>query len=269
MKISVFYQHICEAAEQTGRSLQDILSEVRGMGIQYIETDLDDMLRDEGYIARLKGSDLEVSSIYAFYDFVHNIDRGRMMQHTQKAVEAGCGRIMMIPGFYTSEDKAVRQDEREKMLAGMAELCALAEENGIVPMIEDFDAGTSPIADAEGMLWYLDRIPSLRVAFDTGNFMYSARSEPDAFEILRHKIVHVHCKDRSLDVKQGCGFTKALDGRLLYPAAVGSGCVKMAEIVDALESSGFDGIYAIEHFGADDQLGYIKKSAEWLKGRAK
>lgn len=268
MKISVFYQHICEAAEQTGRPLQDILSEVRGYGIQYIESDLDDILRDEEYIARLNSADLKVSSIYAFYDFVHNIDSGRMIQHIQKATEAGCGRIMIIPGFYTDGDRSVRE-EREKMLCGMAELCKMADEKGIVPMIEDFDSDTSPIADAEGMLWYLERIPSLRVAFDTGNFMYSAKSEWDAFKMLRDKIVHVHCKDRCFDVKQNCGFTKAVDGRLLYPAAVGSGCVKMGEIVDSLESGGFEGIYAIEHFGADAQMEYIKKSAEWLKGRAK
>lgn len=269
MKLSVFYQHICEAAEQTGRPLQDILTEIRCMGIQYVESDLDDILRDEEYIARLNSADLKISSIYAFYDFVHNIDSGRMAQHIQKAVDSGCGRIMIIPGFYTDEDKSVREDEREKMLCGMAALCKMAEDNGIVPMIEDFDADNSPIADGEGMLWYLDRIPSLRVAFDTGNFMYSAKSEWDAFKMLRDKIVHVHCKDRCLDIKQNCGFTKAVDGRLLYPAAVGSGCVKMREIVDALESSGFEGIYAIEHFGADDQLGYIKSSADWLKGRAK
>lgn len=268
MKISVFYQHICEAAEQTGRSVPDILREVRGYGIGYVEADLDDMLRDGGYIARLAAADLRVSSVYAFYDFVNNADRGRMALHIQKAEEAGCGRIMIIPGFYSSVEKSVRENEREKMLEGMRELCALAEQKGIVPMIEDFDAETSPISDAEGMLWYLERIPSLRVAFDTGNFMYSGRSEAEALGLLRGRTVHVHCKDRSLEAKQGCGFTRATDGRLLYPASVGSGCVKMAEIVGALESGGFDGIYVIEHFGAEDQLRYIKSSAEWLMGRA-
>lgn len=269
MKISVFYQHICEAAEQTGRPLEDILSEVRGMGIQYIEADLDDILRDDDYVARLKRAGFNISSVYAFYDLVHDNSRGRMTQHIQKAAEADCGRIMIIPGFYSSEDIAVREDEREKMLRGMREICGLAEKKCIVPMIEDFDSAASPIADAEGMLWFLERIPSLRVAFDTGNFMYSAKSETEAFQMLRDKTVHVHCKDRCLDIKQNCGSTTAVDGRTLYPAAVGDGCIKMAEIVDVLESSGFDGIYAIEHFGADDQLKYIKESAEWLKGRAK
>lgn len=269
MKISVFYQHICEAAEQTGRALEDILSEVRGYGIEYVEADLDDMLRDDGYIARLKGADLQISSVYAFYDLVHNIDRERMAVHIQKAAEADCGRIMIIPGFYTDEDKMLRENERDIMFSGMKVLCALAEEKGIVPMIEDFDSETSPIADAEGMLWYLERIPSLRVAFDTGNFKYSGKSELEAFGMLRDKIVHVHCKDRSLDEKQSCGFTKAVDGRLLYPASAGSGCIKMADIVDALEGSGFEGIYVIEHFGADDQMQYIKSSAGWLRGRAK
>lgn len=265
----MFFQHIYEASEQTGRPLGDILSEVHGYGIDFVEADLDDILRDNEYLERVKNAGMKLSSIYAFYDFVHNIDRERMTLQVEKAAEAGCGRIMIIPGFFTNQDKTVRENEREKMLSGMREICSLAEEKGIVPMIEDFDLDTSPIADAEGMLWYLERIPYLRVAFDTGNFMYSARSELEAFEMLRDKIVHIHCKDRSLDVKPSCGFTRAVDGRLLYPAAVGDGCIKMSEIVSALESSGFDGIYAIEHFGADNQLEYIRNSAEWLKGRAK
>ena len=136
-------------------------------------------------------------------------------------------------------------------------------------MIEDFDDEKSPIADAEGMLWFLERIPSLRAAFDTGSFMYSARSETEAFKQLQKKIVHIHCKDRSLDEKMGCEFKLTIDGKKLYPSPVGFGCVKMAEIVDALENDGFDGIYTIEHFRANNQAEYIKCSTEWPKGRAK
>lgn len=269
MKISVFYQHITEASQQTGRPAQDILHELSSYGIGYVEADLDDILRDGSFIPRVKNAGMQISSIYGFYDFANSSGRGRTELHIEKALDAGCKKIMIIPGFYPSEDSDIKEAERERMLDGMKELCALAEKNGIVPMIEDFDDAKSPIADAEGMLWFLERIPSLRVAFDTGNFMYSARSETEAFMLLRDKIVHVHCKDRCLDEKQHCEYKLTVDEKKLYPSAVGFGCVKMAEIVDALENDGFDGIYTIEHFGADDQTEYIKSSAKWLKGREK
>ena len=39
----------------------------------------------------------------------------------------------------------------------------------------------------------------------------------------------------------------------------------MKEIIASLEARGYDGIYTIEHFGAEDQLMYIKRSAEFLE----
>ena len=39
-----------------------------------------------------------------------------------------------------------------------------------------------------------------------------------------------------------------VDGKAMYPAPVGSGCIKMKEIIASLEARGYDGIYTIEHF---------------------
>ena len=51
----------------------------------------------------------------------------------------------------------------------------------------------------------------------------------------------------------------------MYPAAVGCGDIKMSEIISELESGGYGGIYVIEHFGAENQLEYMKKSADFLR----
>ncbi|MNN71351.1 hypothetical protein D3C81_1872760 [compost metagenome] len=40
----------------------------------------------------------------------------------------------------------------------------------------------------------------------------------------------------------------------------------MKNIVTELLKSGYDDTFAIEHFGAEDQLAYMKQSAEWLLG---
>lgn len=116
------------------------------------------------------------------------------------------------------------------------------------------------------MMWFAERIPQLMITFDTGNFMYSGQSELDAFGLLKDRIVHVHCKDRSLIEKPHCEMKMTVDGKAMYPAPVGSGCIKMKEIIASLEARGYDGIYTIEHFGAEDQLMYIKRSAEFLDG---
>ncbi|MNW22304.1 hypothetical protein D3C71_2237060 [compost metagenome] len=55
----------------------------------------------------------------------------------------------------------------------------------------------------------------------------------------------------------------------MYASPAGSGCIPMKEIVTELLKSGYDDTFAIEHFGAQNQLAYMKQSAEWLLGLRK
>lgn len=270
-RIALFYQHIIEAAAQTGQSIEAVLTRVRAAGIDYAECDMADLLRDSSIVPRLKAAGMGISSIYGFYDFGNAPDGKAGYAQVELAEQTGCKRIMIIPGFYTetaaSENAAAKRErERDNMLAAMREMCEYAAARGIQPTIEDFDDTASPIATAGQMLWFTERIPQLKIAFDTGNFLYSGEDEWKAFERLRQEIVHVHCKDRSLKPQTGCEEKRAADGTPLYPAPVGAGCIRMKEIVTALEKTGYDGIYTIEHFGAGNQLEFIEASVKWLKG---
>ena len=265
MKKSVFYHHMAEAASQKGMAIQDIIRQVHSLGIGWAEVDLADLKRDNSIADMLKNEGMGISSIYGFYDFGGSQNGSAGFEHVQLAKKLGCEKVMIIPGFYTSDDKAQCENEREKMLAAMKQMCEYAQSEGIVPTIEDFDDCKSPIATAEQMMWFAERIPQLMITFDTGNFMYSGQSELDAFELLKDRIVHVHCKDRSLIEKPHCEMKMTVDGKAMYPAPVGSGCIKMKEIIASLDARGYDGIYTIEHFGAEDQLMYIKRSAEFLE----
>lgn len=268
MKLAVFYHHIAEAAMQTGKSIDEILSAVKSFGIDYAEVDLGDILESESIIYALDRAEMKISSIYGFYNFSNSPDGSAGMRHVDLAAEYGAEKIMIIPGFYTTADENIHLKERENMIIATHTLCRYAESKNIIPTIEDFDDFNSPIADAEGMLRFLERIPQLKVTFDTGNFMYSCQDELHAFSLLKDRIAHVHCKDRSLVCNQNCEEKLTVDGRAMYPSPVGKGCIKMKEIIHNLNSMGYDGIFTIEHFGADNQLEYIKKSAETLKGWA-
>ena len=261
MKISVFYHHIAEAAAQSGREIRDVIRYARSLGIKWAEMDFSAISAAE----MLKSEGMEISSIYAFYDFGNNPDGSVGFGHIDRAAEIGCEKIMIIPGFYSSADGAVREKERENMLAAMREMCAYAHSKGITPTIEDFDDSKSPIATARQMLWFAERIPELKITFDTGNFMFSGEDELTAFGLLKDRIAHVHCKDRTFSKNSGEP-KAAADGRIMYPAAVGCGDIKMSEIISELERGGYGGIYVIEHFGAENQLEYMKKSADFLRG---
>ena len=269
MKLAVFYHHIVEAAAQKACEVKEILQKLRAFGITAVEVDLADILAAEAagkvFDAELREASIGISSIYGFYEFGKKIDEAAWKRHVELAKQLGSERIMIIPGFYSSTEETIQAKEREQMLAAMTQLCRYAASHGIVPTIEDFDDCMSPIATAEQMCWFLERIPELKVAFDTGNFMYSEEEELAAFEQLKTKIVHVHCKDRALvQAVPGEEEKQTIAGRCMYPAAVGSGVIAMEQIVKQLKQSGYEGFYTIEHFGAADQLEYMRASAEWL-----
>ncbi len=273
MRLSVFYHHVMEAAAQRQCALEDILQKLKEYGITAVEVDLADILAAEAdgraFDADLQQAGLGISSIYGFYDFGKYAEEAAWKHHVDVAKSLGCERVMIIPGFYSSEEDAVKAEERVRMLAAMQQMCRYAASQGTTPTIEDFDDCSSPIATAEQMHWFAERVPELKITFDTGNFMYSEQDELEAFELLRDKIVHVHCKDRALTYRPACEEKRTIASRAMYPAAVGSGSIRMKELVQQLIAGGYDGYYAIEHFGAEDQLEFMKKSAEWLLAQKK
>ena len=177
MKISVFYHHIAEASSQTGKSLSDLLDYIKKLGIDYVEVDINDLINSENLSKNLEKHGLKISSVYSFYNFGVSTDCTDGFTHIDRVAAACSKQIMLIPGFYSSPDESIRKSELNNMVCAMKKMCEYAVSRGLTPIIEDFDDSNSPICDAEGMLYFAEQIPQLKIAFDTGNFMYSERSE--------------------------------------------------------------------------------------------
>lgn len=263
MKMAVFYNHIIEAAKQNKLLVTYVLSIAKSYGIDYIELDYEEIKNPKVMYSLLKEAGMRVSSIYRIYDFGECPDGTIGYDQIEMAVTMHTDKIMVIPGFLKGPSEKGWGIQRENMLSAMNQMCQYSNDKGVTVTIEDFDDVISPISTAEQMMWFTERIPSLKITFDTGNFMYSSKSELDAFELLKDKIVHVHCKDRTI-ISNGEEYKLAVDGRAMYPAAVGSGCIKISEIISALNKDGYAGIFVIEHFDVKDHLKYIEQSAKWL-----
>ncbi|MDD3409996.1 MAG: sugar phosphate isomerase/epimerase [Eubacteriales bacterium] len=259
MKIAVFYDHIKSAVQQTGRPLEELLTEVRGMGIEGIECDAPETVEEaRAFADQLRAAGLCAANVDWKMDVMH----GQCSPAQLEAIaELGVRKALVIPGFIR-EGEALH-DMARRTSDGLNALCDAAEPYGVTLTIEDMDNVAAPYATLEQVEWLLLNTPKLRCTFDTGNFLYSEENELQAFEVLASHIAHVHCKDRTFDANPGDTLT-TVKGRTLYPVAVGHGRICMGRIIRQLQEIHYDDFVTIEHYGSVDQLGDMRRSAAWL-----
>ena len=292
IRLSIFYEHLREAMEQTGKSLEELLAEARKAGIRGVEMEFSTLVQKPELNRIIKNAGMEISNLYQFFDFGNRyaagMHTGRKMIDTAKAM--GIQRVMIIPGFLAPEQAkdlnkaSASYEETNAYMNGIAEILAMrdaiaelteyAAERGIMVSMEDFDAFDSPIARMNPIKWFLTQVPGLKHTLDMGNYVFSNESAEEAYELFKDQIGHVHCKDRGEEkeedpkIWEGLGIPygeELLHRRGIKPVPVGDGYMPIAKLVQKLKDQGYQGYLAIEHFGALDQLGFMLKSAEYLQ----
>lgn len=263
MKLSVFYEHIVEAATQTGKSVMEVCEIVHGFGIHGVDIETIRIDHNELEVMKqLANGNLTVNCVYAFFDFGNNPDCNRGYELVNTAKRVGAQKILVIPGFVKPTDDIYTSLNNMKEV--LIKVCEYAKNEGITVGMEDFDDISAPFATTDQLLWFMENVPALKCTFDTGNFLYSEEDVLAALDQLDDYIGDIHCKDRSLEIKEGEEPKLTVKGRKLYSSPVGYGCILMKEIVTHFLKKGYDRWFTIEHFGSRNQLEDIEKSAKWL-----
>lgn len=313
IRLSVFFDHILQAEEQTGKHIPELLAEVKEEGISAVEINRTYLLEHPETLEMLETAGLQVSCIYEFYALERGRETEKACRHIEIARKAKAGKILIVPGFFSVEteefvncvpdrekvwdylshsEKALRmaeglrkivemagsrnavKDEKITEPHGIAGVKKIADSQSaaditpITVVIEDFDDRNSPIACVSGMKWFAEQVPGLCFTFDTGNFIIHGEDIFAAWEELKDKVVHVHCKDRKISSDKPLQTQKNAtpDIKECYlPAAVGEGCIPIKELVYKMKEYGYRGYLAIEHFDAADQEAYMQKSAANLQ----
>ena len=267
MRLSVFFDHILQAKEQTGKPLEELLAGVRDAGMEAVEINLTYLCENSQVWDALQNAGLGISCIYEFYDMGHYDETEKAKKHVDTAVSVGAKRILVVPGFLAGEASKEMQKcmtvkenivaffEGNKEIIGMAEGLSFAakygKEKGVTVTVEDFDGLDSPLAGMYGIHWFLQQVPELMYTLDTGNFLFYGEDVLNAFELLKERIAHVHCKDRQPENKAS--------------VQTGTGYIPFTEIIDRLNAQNYDGYLAIEHFDVAGQDECMRGSAEFLK----
>lgn len=265
MKISVFYDHILNASKQTGKPVATVLAEAAKNGIQAVELDLHNFRDTTDHLKLLAEAGIDAACINAHYSMDRAFDADQAQAHVDSALRAGTDKILVVPGYLSEEEGAalgtVIHDKAAtfafleacpaavRIAEGLTKIVEMGAAKGVTVTIEDFDNTSSPLSGLNAMLWYLEKIPHLMCTFDTGNFITHGDDLYAAWEALKDRVVHVHCKDRGEGV-----------------VSFGSGYLPCADILQKMTEDGYEGYGAIEHYGAVDHLSCLLRSAAFMNG---
>lgn len=271
MKISVFFDHVKQASVEESCSIEKILDSIKKAGISGIEMEDRDLFdKDYDYLEMIKKSGMKISCVYGFYTLSKEDEIKRAYKTVDFAKENDIKNLMFIPGFLNSLELKIpflAKRKADKYLEGLSKVVDYAKENGICMLLEDFDNRIAYFSTSKGLSYFIDNIKDLYCTFDTGNFLYSEEDALTVLPLFLKKIKHVHLKDRSLSDLSKNKEEKPLltiKGRELFSSPVGFGCIPMKEIIQDILETGYDGYFAIEHFGSVEMLSFMLKSAEFL-----
>lgn len=254
---TVFYNHILEAMKQERLSLEEVATTIKAHGIEGVEMDYRDISNgmlslDTVLPQKLRALGIPINSVYVFFDWAnHPLDLS-YRRVLKNIVSIGVKYVMIIPGM--TPDSMSEARAMDRLIKKLKKVVDYADSLGLTVTLEDFDDKVASFSTSKGMKQYFREIDKLKCAFDTGNFFYS---DEDALSLLPDFInntVYVHCKDRKLTENPGEKPQINISGKKMYASAVGEGVIPMEEIVKTLVRNGYNGTFAIEHFGSMNHL---------------
>lgn len=127
------------------------------------------------------------------------------LSHSEKALRMaeGLRKIVEMAGSRNAvKDEKITEPHGIAGVKKIADSQSAADITPITVVIEDFDDRNSPIACVSGMKWFAEQVPGLCFTFDTGNFIIHGEDIFAAWEELKDKVVHVHCKDRKISAEK-------------------------------------------------------------------
>lgn len=269
-RIATFYDHIRDIAEEENISRVDAMLLARKLGISALEISQNNILgREHELKEELAAADMGITTIPSYFNFHEDDDvRAQALPTLEAAQLLGAKKLLVIPGFVADDaDQVTREQATVRMIACISRLADLSAEYGVSLVMESYDNPGAVFTRIAEVKRFVTECEGLSACFDTGNFRLHCEDELTALHELRPYIEHVHLKDRSYTDEFGFYGPAADDGKQLYSCPTGSGELKIAEIIDELERTGYNGYYVIEHYGARSMLPCLTQSVKFVQSK--
>ena len=267
MKIAAFYENIAEGAKYAGISTVEAVNRLmkEGMELLYIG----------GFTLRESWSEVEnvlnetkilVEGIHDWIDLAHNPENPLLEQTIQNAAKLHSNNVLIVPGLLQQGDNPEIITDNIKI--GMKRAVNIGLQLGIPVSMENLDNVHSVFNSINGLKQFMDAIPELKCSFDTGNFVIHHEDELAGFELFRDRLCTIHVKDRTLSPKYDDVPPKiCADGSNTYVASIGTGYIKIREILSELIAQEYAGNLIVEayEYSPSHTLEGIVESIRWLQ----
>ncbi len=246
---------VCEAPDWGHEIAADrVLSEMRELGLSATELGPTGYLGDDPDQVRDRLARYEMRLIGGFLPVPMHVE-GLDLDEAERAIRtlaaAGSDVVVLaarsIDGSY---DRKVALDDAEwtTLLDNLKRLQGLVRDSGMTPTLHPH-VGTA-IEDRAAVLRLLES-SDIALCLDTGHLVIGGTDPLELVRAAADRIAHVHLKDVRLSVASTVRDTSYIDAvrRGLY-APLGDGDLDIAGMVDALESTGYNGWYVLDQDAA-------------------
>ncbi len=253
MRLAAFYENLAACGD-----LSATLDEAVDHGLEAIYIS-GGVLRDHPELPALfSGKGLPIEGLHQHFDFAHNpLDRS-YRGYVDLAAANGASSLLVVPGFIRpGEDRARLLGN---MVAAVRDCAAYGKERGVTVCMEPFDHMDSPTRNAAGLLHFLDSVPDLACAFDTGNFICDSEDPLSLWPMFAGRTCLLHLKDRYPRSSDGKGVLCS-DGMYCATAPVGSGIIPVRAFLQ--EAVNVNAV--IELYGCDDVMPALRSSLAFVR----
>lgn len=256
MPIAAFYENIRTGALEKGISMTEAASRLRESGMDGIYICLDSVREYPDEIEEvIRTTGVCVTGLHAWIDFGRNPEGYQEL--VDAAVRLKTDHVLIVP---TCEGE---EEPLPILLCGMRKAVLYGKDRGIRVFMEDLDQKDSLYNSLGGLQMFLSGVPGLFCCFDTGNFIMHQEDELEAAKLLRDFIFAMHLKDRTIVPENPDDIgKKILDGTLRYPVPVGSGYIKIREILNLVYDVPV--IVELYDYSPSQMLEGIRRSVEWV-----
>ena len=268
MKIAAFYENIYDGVQAAGLSMEDTLSSLRDEGMERLYISIASWKRDGQELKGiLQRQHIALEGMHGFCDFPGSPDSDEYREMIDLAADSGAEHLLFVPGML-SGGNTLR--DIQNITEGMKRAVAYGQTKNLPILMEDFDGLLSPYNCVAGLQYFMQQVDGLECAFDTGNFVIFHEDELAAFEMFAPRIRTLHLKDRCTAPRHaGDTPLRCADGTMAYCCTVGSGDIRMAEILERLKKMQYPGNVIAELYCVDPKevLEDLHKSVRWLRGQ--